>query len=83
MNLRPWRENEKLIKALYERLQVVETDLNALRKEYDSLALMNQLKSEIATKVFTDLKPVLSKELSEDIVESLFRRITGFKQGVV
>jgi hypothetical protein len=83
MNLRPWRENEKLIKALYERLQVVETDLNALRKEYDSLALMNQLKSEIATKVFTDLKPILSKELTEDIVESLLKRIVGFKQGVV
>jgi hypothetical protein len=79
----PWRENEKLIKALYQRLQNVEADLAVLRREYDKMLLITELKNEIATKVFTELKPILSKELTNDIVDSLFKRITGFKQGVV
>ena len=79
----PWRENEKLIKALYERLQNVEADLTILRKEYDKLALITELKNEITSRIVADLKPVLSKELTESIVDFLFKRITGFKQGVV
>jgi len=82
MNL-PWKKNERLIKALYERLQNVEVDLSALRKEYDSLALMNSLKSEIATKVFTDLKTDLIKELTECISDSISKKLAGLRSGVV
>ena len=79
----PWRENEKLIKALYQRLQNVEADLAVLRKEYDQLALMNSLKSEIATKVFMELKSILITELSECISESISKKLSGLRQGVI
>ena len=79
----PWRENEKLIKALYQRLQNVESDLAVLRREYDKVLLITELKNQITNKIIEDLKPALSKELTESIAESLSKRIIGLKQGVV
>jgi predicted component of type VI protein secretion system len=79
----PWRENERLIKALYERVQQLEGELNHFRGEFNKLALITELKNELVNRVFTDLKPILSKELSESIADAVQKKLTNSRQGLV
>jgi hypothetical protein len=83
MNLRPWKESEKLIKDLYEMVQNLQTELDRLRKEFDKVALITEIKNELVNRIITDLKPVLSKELSEGIAESIQKKLSSSKQGLV
>ena len=80
----PWRENSKLISALYEKVQGLESELSRLRGDYEKLALVNQLKSEIATKVYMELKENLGESLANSVAEILQKKLSGSKsQGVV
>ena len=79
----PWRENERLIRALYEKVQGLETDLNRLRLEYDKLALITEFKNEIASRVASDLKLTMTKEMSGEIAEAIQRKLSGLRQGVI
>jgi hypothetical protein len=83
MNLRPWKESEKLIKDLYEMVQNLQTELDRLRKEFDKVVLITEIKNELVNRIITDLKPVLSKELSESIAESIQKKLSSSKQGLV
>lgn len=83
MNLRPWRESKKPIKDLYEMVQNLQTELDHLRKEFDKVALITEIKNELVNRIITDLKPVLSKELSESIAESIQKKLSSSKQGLV
>jgi hypothetical protein len=79
----PWRENAKLISALYDRIQQLEGELNHLRKEFDKVVLITEIKNELVNRIITDLKPVLSKELSESIADSIQKKLSSSKQGLV
>lgn len=79
----PWRENARLLKALYEKVQGLEDEFSQLKEEYEKLALVNQLKSEISTKVFLELKEHLSESLAKSIMEAINLRLNSRGQGVV
>jgi len=79
----PWRENEKLIKALYEKVQSLEANLNLLRTEHEKLALITEFKNEIASRVASDLKLTMTKEMSGEIAEAIQRKLSGLRQGVI
>ena len=79
----PWRENEKLIKALYEKVQSLEASLDVLRTEHEKLALITEFKNEIASRVSSDLKSSLTKEMSEEIAEAIQKKLSGLRQGVI
>ena len=80
----PWRENEKLIKALYEKVQGVESELSQLRADYEKLRLVTELKNEIASKVFLELKSVLPEQLANSVIEAVHKKLVGSRsQGVV
>ena len=47
------------------------------------MALITELKNELVNRVFTDLKPILSKELSESIADAVQKKLTNSRQGLV
>jgi hypothetical protein len=79
----PWRENKKLIASLYEEFRSLRIDVNRLRLEHDKLALVTEFKNEIASRVASDLKLTLTKEMSEEIATIIQKRLTGLKAGVI
>ncbi len=80
----PWKANEKLINALYEKVQGLESELNQIRENYEKLRLVTELKNEIASKVFLELKSTLPEQLANSIIETVHKKLAGSRsQGVV
>lgn len=80
----PWKANEKLINALYEKVQGLESELNQIRENYEKLRLVTELKNEIASKVFLELKSALPEQLANSIIEAVHKKLAGSRsQGVV
>lgn len=81
---RPWKNSEKLIQALHEKVQGLEGELDQLRKEYEKLRLVTELKNEIASKVFLELKSALPEQLANSVIDAVHKKLAGSKfQGVV
>jgi hypothetical protein len=81
--LRPWKNNEKLINAVYGKVQNLEGELSQFRRDYEKLRLITELKNEIASKVFLELKNSLPEQLAESVIDAVHKKLGFRPQGVV
>lgn len=76
----PWRNNEKLIRALYDKVSELEEQLKTYNTEKAVAATIKSMKKAITTDV---LNQVASTELVEAIAKQVVSKIRASKTGVI
>jgi len=80
----PWKDNEKLIEALYNRLQALEVEIEGMKKEQSGLNVLAEMKKIIVAVVASELKAILTPELIATITSEVKKSLNPPKpQGVV
>ena len=76
----PWRNNQKLIKALYEELNQIKEHVQVLEKEDEFTKILDKIKKNVKDQI---IKEMATTEISKAIAKVVLEEIKKSKTGIV